>query len=461
MPTDLEEALNAAGAAPLVQKQIDPVLLEYERRYAPLVRATATEKWGSNVYYFNQRTSVAPGGFVTDGGARPVTNSTYTQNQFTIRNLQSVGAVTGFAQQVTADLVGSLRATEIEGAARGLLWDIETAMVSGNAAATLAGPYPQFDGYDTIASTFSGNTQNAIDFSGAGAFDLGNLDQVIDMVESNVAMPVESTDWMFAVSPTLVSRIAQLLTAQQRFVETVEVATGLIVLSYRNIPLVKSSFLNPRSNVMGTVTAATATTGGTVVAATYIYKVSAVIARFGEIQASAEVTQVSAGGNNSVNTLSFTPPTGPDGAIPTLYKVYRTSSTTGTETLLGVVDAAVSLASDGVTPIVANQIVDTGATLIPQNSTGPTQPNTPVAAYVGTNTGLKPLVSGSQNFYLLSRDPNLILRPFVRDLTPIELYPTTSSPDSLPFAFVSDTTLAVRAPKYMGRGSAANITLAN
>ena len=458
MPTDLEEALNAAGAAPLVQKQIDPVLLEYERRYAPLVRATATEKWGSNVYYFNQRTSVAPGGFVTDGGARPVTNSVYTQNQFTIRNLQSVGAVTGFAQQVTADLIGSLRATEIEGAARGLLWDIETAMVSGNAAATLAGPYPQFDGYDTICSTFSGNSQNAIDLSG-DAFDLGDLDQVIDMVESNVAMPVESTDWMFAVSPTLVSRIAQLLTAQQRFVETVEVATGLVVLSYRNIPLVKSSFLNPRTNTMGTVTAATATTGGTLADATWKYKVSAVIARYGEIQASAEVPQTSTGGGVSVNTLSFTPPSGPDGATPVLYKVYRSTST-NVETLLGVVDAAVALASDGVTPIVANQIVDTGATLIPQNSTGPTQPGTPVAAYVGTNTGFAPLTTGSQNFYLLSRDPNFIVRPYVRDLTPVELYPTTSSPDSLPFAFVSDTCLAIRAPRFIGRGAGSVVTLA-
>jgi len=46
MANDLEEALTAAGAAALVQKQIDPVLLEYQRRYAPLVRALPTVKWG-------------------------------------------------------------------------------------------------------------------------------------------------------------------------------------------------------------------------------------------------------------------------------------------------------------------------------------------------------------------------------------------------------------------------------
>ena len=51
----------------------------------------------------------------------------------------------------------------------------------------------------------------------------------------------------------------------------------------------------------------------------------------------------------------------------------------------------------------------------------------------------------------MSRDPNYITRPFVREMQPVNVYPTTASPDSLPFAFVADTTLALRAPKYIGR----------
>ena len=96
MSNDLQEALTAAGAAALVQKQIDPVLLEYQRRYAPLVRALPSTKWGSTVYYFNKRTTLPSGGFVTDGGARPVSTSNYAQENFQIRLLQSVGAVTGY-----------------------------------------------------------------------------------------------------------------------------------------------------------------------------------------------------------------------------------------------------------------------------------------------------------------------------------------------------------------------------
>ena len=55
MSSDLQEALlTAGGAAALVAKHIDPVLLENQRRYAPLVRALPSVKWGSTVYYFNK-----------------------------------------------------------------------------------------------------------------------------------------------------------------------------------------------------------------------------------------------------------------------------------------------------------------------------------------------------------------------------------------------------------------------
>jgi hypothetical protein len=460
MPNDLEEALLASGASALIQKEIDPVLLEYQRRYAPVVRALPTVKWGSTTYYFNQRTNLPAGGFVSDGGARPVTTSTYVQNSFPIRQFQVVGAVTGYAQAVTADLIGSLRAKEIQGAHQGLLWDIETAIEWGNASATASGPYPQFDGLDVIASQFSGDNQNAINFNNV-AFDLGVLDQLIDLVEQNVAMPVETSDWMFIASPTLNSRIAQLLTNQQRFVDQVEIAPGLIVASYRNVPIVKSSFLSPRSDVFGTVTAAaggsgSAFAGGT----TYYYRVSAVQSRFGEIRASVECSVTPSSGQNV--TLSFTPPTGPDNAAPMLYKVYRSTSS-GNETFLGAVDANItqSVSSDGapLTVLGANQIVDNGTVLIPQNSTGPTQPGTLPPAYT-PNSGLQPLDAGEQNLYLMSRDPDFVVRPYIREMQPVDLYPTTAVPDALPFAIVDDCTFAVRAPKYLARAASVNITLA-
>jgi len=490
MPNDLEEALTASGAAALVQKQIDPVLLEYQRRYAPLVRSLPTVKHGATVYYFNKRTTLPSGGFVTDGGARPVSTSNYAQENFTIRLLQSVGAVTGYANAVTADVVGDLRAREIEGAARGLYWDVENALVWGASQPTVAGPYPQFDGLDTIVASFTnastggpsngigggsidnyggaqtwgapnyspwtdGVDQNAIDFGG-NYLSLGGLDQLIDLVESNVAEDVQNDEWMFVMSPVATSRLSQLLVNQQRFVDNVEIAPGLIVQTYRGIPIVKTSFLSPRTNKMGTVTTATATTGGTIAASTYCnYTVAPVIARFGEIQAATVVQrQVGAGTSTNTVTLSFSTPTGPEGSQPTHYKVYANYSASATAptnpniNLLGVVDAFYLDSSGNIWP--TTQIKDTGSALVPSDGTH-TIATAPTTYYYG-NANLHPLTGqGEQSIYLMSRDPNYIVRPYVREMQPIQVYPTTASPDSLPFAFVADTTLAVRAPKYLGR----------
>jgi len=461
MPSELREALTAAGASALIPKIIDTLLLEYQRRYSPFVRALPSTKWDADVYYFNQRTVVATGGFVSDGGAVPVSNSTFVQNNFQIKHLQVVGAVTGYSQEVTRQVIGDLRQTEIEGSIRGLYWDVETGIDWGNSASTLNGARPQFDGLDTQVATFSGANQNALDKAG-NTLTTAMLDELIDMVESNAAMPVFDNTWMIGCSSTAVSKIAQLMQNQQRFNDKVEVAPGLVVDSYRGIPLVKTSFLSPRGYSMGTVTASGGTGAlpgglsggnGSLANATYKYVVSPVIARQGEILPCTEVSAAT-GGSSGYVTLAFTVPTGLDGSQPILYKVYRTTAggAAGSETFLGYVDATVGLAADGVTPVMATCIVDTGAALIPVvGSSATTVPGTIATVYFGTNTGMYPLAAGYENIYLISRDRNNVIRPYVRDCLPLDVYPTTASPDTLPYALISDTTLAVRAPKYTGR----------
>ena len=453
MPSELREALNAAGASALIPKIIDPILLEYQRRYSPLVRAIPMQQWQADQYYFNQRTAVASGGFVPDGGARPVSNSTFVQLSYQMKHVESVGAVTGYAQEVTRQVIGDLRQTEIQGAIRGYYWDVEAGCLWGNAASTLNQAQPQFDGLDTLVSDFTSGYKNCLDKAG-NTLTLAFLDELIDMVEMNAAMPVFDETWMIVLSSTAASKVAQLLTNQQRF-ETVTVATGLIVPTYRNIPLVKTSFLASRGYSMGTVTIATATTGGTIpLSTTYKYVVSPVIARQGETIPCAEVSVATGGGTStSVNTLSFTPPTGLDGLAPVLYKVYRTAAAgaSGSETFLGYVDSTVGLLSDGVTPVLTNQIVDTGTALVPQFATGPVVPSTLPTVYYGTNTSMLPPAAGQENVYLISRDRNNVVRPYVREAKPVDIYPTTSSPDTLPYALLGDMSFAVRATRFVGR----------
>jgi hypothetical protein len=451
MSAELREALTAAGASALVPKVIDPNLFEKLRRYSPLIESLPSQKIRTTTYYFNTRNGLASGGAVADGGARQVSTGSYFQTGATIKNLQVVGAITGYAEEVTADVIGDLRAREIMGAVKGLRWDTENMLVSGNAAATQYGPYPQFDGLASQITQFTATGslgQNCIDAAG-GNISISLLNQLIDMVESYTAEQVTSggADWMLVMSSTSEGALASLLTNQQRFVDQVEVIPGLVVPSYRNIPIIRSSYLGTKGNQMGTVTTATATTGGTLAAGTYYYKVAPVMTRQGEIAASAEAS-VTTSGSTSTVTLSFSTPSGFQSSTPMHYNVYR-STTTGTETLIGVVDATVGLASDNVTPILTTSIVDTGTALVPQN--GATVPAQSPATYVGTNASLKPRSTGQEDIYLMSRDRDNLLRPYVRDIQPKDVYPTTSSPDSMPFAVVSDTCLAIRGPEWVGR----------
>lgn len=484
----VQEALDAAGSAALVQKNVSPMLLEYVRRYSPLVKVLPTEKWGSAVYYFNTRTALPQGGAVVDGGARAVSWSTYVQNNFQVKHYQIVGAVTGYAEAVTSGTVGSLRAKEMMGASKSLGFTIETSLLWGAGTPTEYGPYPEFDGLDVICSSFStastggpgpgvgagtidnyggastwgiptfspweqGVDQNSIDAStyNSGNLTYGMLDALMTLVENNVAEPIDNAEWFFLCSPGAEARISQLSYLNQRFFNNVEIVPGLIANSYKGVPIVKTSFLSPRTYVFPTVTA---TAGGTGTLDTeYFYKISAIVTNFGEVQASVEANATP---STEGVSLSFTPPTFTAEALsPIHYKVYR-STTTGTETLLGIVPAAFTDSAGA--SWATTSIFDNGTTLLTKNGSNVPATASQPATYLYTNSGLKPLASGDENLYLLSRNPDYIVRPVVRDFTPIDVYPTTGAPDALPFAIQSDCTLAVRAPKYIGR--LANVNLA-
>ena len=86
---------------------------------------------------------------------------------------------------------------------------------------------------------------------------------------------------------------------------------------------------------------------------------------------------------------------------------------------------------------------------------GATAPTTVPTTYFGTNAGHLPrwTSAGTQgeDIYLISRNRDNVVRPYVRNIQPITLAPTVLQPDALPFALVADTALAVRAPTFASR----------
>ncbi|MCD2193512.1 hypothetical protein LQ327_08965 [Actinomycetospora endophytica] len=448
--SQLGEALTAGQAGALVQKRISPLIVDLQRRFSVFVTAVPTESWDSTVYNFNRRLQRPGGGFVTDGGAVPMSNSVWEQKAFTLRNMQAVGAVTGYAQAVTRSLVGDLEREEYEATAESLVWDIETALGWGCAGATQYGPAPQFDGLNSLVTQFASTSQlrqNAIETSGA-SFALTHLDHLYDLVRTNAAMNIGS-NYMFVMTPTAQSRFEQLLVPEQRFVNQVEIAAGIMCNSYKGVPIVPSSFLgNTWAASMGTVTGTPGTTGGTLAAGDYYYVVVPIMSRAGRGNPSTEV-HVTTTGTTSTVSLAFTPPVGPEGSVPLHYEVYRGSST-GQEVLLGVVDATPQVQGDNVTRIYATGITDTGTTLVPTWNSGSQVPTQYPASYQN-GSGAKLPVGGGEDIYLIPRDKNIMCRPIVRDIQPVQVAATVNQPDARPFALVSDTTFALRAERYVGR----------
>jgi hypothetical protein len=132
-----------------------------------------------------------------------------------------------------------------------------------------------------------------------------------------------------------------------------------------------------------------------------------------------------------------------------MYKVYRSTAGAGTPVFIGCVDAF------DTTGTATTTIIDTGTNLL-TNSSGNTGPSAYQGVGVGGVTGnVFARLNGSsppvEDIYLVPRTANFMCRPYTRDMQTIPLAPTVSAPDTLPFALVTDTTLAIRGPKYVGR----------
>lgn len=445
MGSELREALTSLNVSPLIPKYIDPDLVELQRRLSPLVGSIPSRQVSNTVYNFNTRSQRPGAGAVSDGGTRPQTQSSYQQNQFTMCHYLADGGVTGFAQAVTQDLIGDLLREEMDGAMASLLWTIENAMLWSNFGSTQNGMYPGMDGFDTQISQFAATAGsapvNAIDCGGA-ALSFSLLNQLIDLVAKNAAMPVMNTSYELIGSTTAISAIAALITStQQRINDTVTLPdSGINVEGYRGLPLVPSSFMSSVEQV-GAITTTPSTSAGTLAAGTYGYQVGAVLDRIGELATSANVN-ATLGATGEVTISLPTIPTY-EGAGPIVFKVFRGG------TLLGYVDATVGTAADQITPIPTTSIIDTGTALVPQN--GSTVPAILPTTYFNTNAGHLPRTVGKEDLFLVARTPDKVLRPFTRDMEVLNVAPTLLSPDTLPWAVISDTCLATKASKYMAR----------
>src|SRR5260221_653280 len=304
---DLRETMtstSAGGAGPLVPKIIDRLLLEYKRAYAPIYHALPRKTWLTDSYFFNQRSSLPKAQATTEAPSTTdvaASQSSYVQNGFLIKHMQSQLDISTFAAKV-AMVNGNLFDLELSGASKAMAWLEEIFHLWGHGKATLNTKRPQWDGLDTQTAS-----ANKIDAASA-ALTLSMLDNMIDSVRGVAAQEL-GTDWFYVMSPRMQSRVNGLFVNQQRFnmemtkifqrddfgipnapvVDNQLVDAGMEVATYRSIPIVASNFRSTLGK-MGTLPVADAGGSGSSLTNTPYYYVVEAITRYGLMYASAEGT---------------------------------------------------------------------------------------------------------------------------------------------------------------------------
>ncbi len=473
MPVSLREIRevfslsSTGGSLNLILKRIDSTLTELQRKWGPLGRAIPRQTWETDIFYFNKRTALpqpqhtleAP---PTSGtGSVAASNSTYVQGQFPIKHTESIGDLSKFMVQV-ARANGNLFDLELGAHAKAMVWLEETTHMYGSAAATLNTKRPQWDGVDLMvanANKIDANTQLL-------AFQM--MDNAIDAVRGRYAQEL-GMDYFWMMSPKMQSYINGLHVQNARYNQVMKrmflrddygdpsapvadnaIDAGVEVESYRNIPIIISSFMG-NQGTMGTIsTTGNTGTGSSLLAAnTYYYRMEAVT-RYGLTAASAEASQTpSADGKNVVLTWLTPAPTDADGNVIDIlgYRIFRSTSS-GAESLYALVaaydinDAAVTSFTDtGLiqNPAVTNTlywatIASSGANAI---SDGVTFPR------VQTGTQV------TEDIYLIPRDPDILVCPEVNPIQ-TELLAVINA-RSRQFALNADKTLALRAPAFAAK----------
>ncbi len=312
---------QTGSAEALIAQHLEKVITTLVARLSPEIAMVVPRYDPQKSHEFNRLTALpAAGGAMGESGTTPSRAATYVRDHVDMKIVRRKGGVTGFLQD-TSKKLGDASAMEMENHLQSHVYDLIAYVGFGSKAAN---PF-QYDGLDALVTTNRGNEAQG----GAVPTDLTLLDTMID---ANVEKQGGNHRRAFLMSPQMLSKYSRLLTNVRlnqgvtgNGLSVIDIPGGWRLAAYRDIPIIQSALCRNKV-VMGTITPATATSGGTIPDGTYYIRVSA-ITWYGETQASAQATQVAGGGNTSTITLSWT-------AVPgaLLYKVYC-STTTG-QTLL-------------------------------------------------------------------------------------------------------------------------------
>lgn len=470
----IQEALDQTnGAQFLVQPLIDRALFVARRAYTPLFRTLSRRKWDTPIYIFNQVTNYPQAQFTTEDpptsgtGSVAAGASVYNQVAFPVKHWQVGMDLSKFSIQ-TARVNGDLAQLELDGASKSSVYLREMAYMYGSAGATVNTKRQANDGLDLLI-----NIANKI--TGAATISFAMLDAAIDAVSNQLSEEI-GANYEFVLTPEMWSSLGRnnFQTGQRFMSETTifprddrgllgrpvsdnksYVNGGLNVLCYRDVPLVKSSFLASKGQ-MTTVTAADAGgTGSSLANSQYGYIVE-VVTDYGVSLGCAEATVTPTAGHNV--SLTWTTPavldTYGNTRLNLFYRIFRTAAggASNSETLYAVVsafnasDAAVTTWTDTGLPVLPYASGASGQALY--SVTVATSGNN--AAPDGITTPrTNPSSHIQQDIFLVPRDPDICVVAAVNEAHTEMLALVNARTQQM--AYLGDETLALRGPAFAAK----------
>lgn len=326
----IKKALTSAtgvGEA-LIPQKLEKVITNTLTYLMPEMAIIDPEFDNQKLHEFNKLTALpGPGGAMGEGATTPTRNAQYTRTSVTMKVVRRKGAVTNFLKDSSQKYIDAA-AVEMENHLYSHALDLAFYLYYGN---ELSNPY-EFGGLDRYINTANNRENKAV--GGTVPTTLKFLDDLIDRNTRKQGAPHKKC---FVMSPEMLSKVSSLLTNVRLNqglsgggLSEIEIPGGWRLNAYRNIPIIESTFTRPQTT-MGVVATATATSGGTIAADTYYFRVSKVTYN-GEQLACAEVNQVTTGATSTL-TLSWTAETD---ALQ--YRIYA-GDTSGALTLVRIISA--------------------------------------------------------------------------------------------------------------------------
>ena len=384
--SELRKALATTGSGQyLVPEDLEPQIRDYLWYMSPLTERVPLVRADGHIHKVVRRTAVNRGWFEGEVSDPTYSQSTYDRRQVEVKIVRVSGQVSDFQQSAARSFTDAL-ADEILATTEALADVFEFATIWGCAddiaSPDLTGDAYQYSGLyawllednaDPTAATSTIYDANSNAAAGA-TVTLSMLDQVYARTVGKYRNFMRDP-YIWLMSQAMIDKVSGLQTRIQRDVPQIEFEGGMVMSTYKGIPILPTQFCAPGASASPTNLAATAVAGGSLDDDTYYYRVAA-ITLYGEQIAASEVNAATSGTRNTVR-LSWTAD-----ANAKLYAIYK-GTTTG-DNNLGLLDiiAAKTYNADGEVSGSVSSYDDDGT--------------------ITSTTTLQPLDSGEENIFLVN-----------------------------------------------------------